>query len=56
MKAKKVMAAISVYKNRYTATPQELKDLGFKGEPSKEYLKDEVLETLAKAYVDGVQN
>lgn len=50
---KKVKAAMSVYEKKYNnVTAEELKDLGFEGEPSKEYLREAVLETLAADYME----
>jgi hypothetical protein len=49
----KIETARSVYLKKYRATPKELKTLGFEDEPSIEYIKEAVLETLAEAYVKG---
>jgi hypothetical protein len=49
----KIEAARNVYLKKYTASPKELKTLGFDTEPSIEYIKEEVLEILAEAYVQG---
>jgi len=49
-KKSKETAARHVYQKGFKATEDELKVLGFKQQPSKEYLKEEVLMVLADGY------
>jgi len=51
----KVSAAEEIYRNNYSASEAELLDLGFTTEnPSKEYIREAVLETLAEVWMAAI--
>ena len=51
----RVNAAECVYRNNYIASPEELKALGFTTDPSKEYIREAVLETLAAVWMELIK-